>query len=149
MGLGIFLKLTAAFSPKWSIPRLSHCLEVLLSPLELISYCRSPSTVFPKERGEPVSVRLLLLTSQKGEAHLCVCSPWGREGRAGEGAAAGSLQGQAVSTAFPVPAGPGWPRPGSAWCLLPTCCLSPSGSTPLCSFRLMQSALHQAISNGK
>lgn len=35
------------------------------------------------------SVRLLHM-SQKKEAHLRVCSPWGRAGRAGEGAVAGT-----------------------------------------------------------
>lgn len=54
-----------------------------------------------------VSVRLLLLMSQKKKAHLCVCSPWGRKGRAEEGAAAACRQQE--------PPGPGCARTWSRW----------------------------------
>lgn len=76
---------------------------------------------------------------QRKGAHFCVCSPWGGEGRVGKKqqlpAGSRSLQGQ--------------PVPGAAALGHPACCLPPPGNTPLCSSRLMQGTLHQAISDGK
>lgn len=109
MGLGIFLNLIAAFSPKWSVPWYTHCLEVPLSPLEL------PSSV---------SLSGYSCSPARRKKHICVFSHSG-EGKAGQGkkqqlpAGSRSLQGQAV----PGPAAGGEQGPGTAWpwpsCLLP------------------------------
>lgn len=105
MGLGIFLKLVAVFSPKWSVPWCSHCLEVLLSPVDLTSCCRDPSTVsvgFSYSRG-------------KRRKHICVFAHPGEE-EAGLGKKQ-EPPGPGCACSLPSPAVgalPAWPS-----CLLP------------------------------
>lgn len=109
----------ALFSPEWSVPWYSHCLEALP---EFISCCRDPSTA---------SLAGYSYSGAKRRKHISVCRPWGREGRVGkqqEPAGPGCAQGAGLGSRH--------------WAL------NALGHRAAASHHL-ENTLHQAISDGK
>lgn len=109
----------ALFSPEWSVPWYSHCLEALP---ELTSCCRDPSTA---------SLAGYSYSGAKRRKHISVCRPWGREGRVGkqqEPAGPGCAQGAGLGSRH--------------WALNAL-------GHPAAASHHLENTLHQAISDGK
>lgn len=131
--------------PKVVGPRYSHCLEV---PLPLWN-----SSDAVDAHAQCLSQATPALEPKEGSTFVCLLTLGKRRQSGGRSSCCLQAAGAPRTRLCPQPA-PDLPRVGSRHQTLPgrghpACCLPPPGNTQLCSFRLMQSTLHQAISDGK